>query len=161
VAKSTVYRRYPSKEDLIMAARELCTSCPTEPVDTGSIESDFLEIARNLRSTYTSTDVGRALPATLMASAKHPGFARAHRAFIAEKRSLVKGSIRRGIDRGELPRDTDAELLMDLVCGPIFYRVFNTGGAVDDDALRALVVAALRSAGASPIGAPATGTAAG
>jgi hypothetical protein len=47
--------------------------------------------------------------------------------------------IRRAMDRGELPADTDPELLNDLLTGPILLRVFVTGRSVTTRYLEQLV----------------------
>lgn len=143
VAKSTVYRRYPTKIDLIMAAWQHCSPEAEIPIDTGTIEGDLLAAAHRLRAVFTATDVGRAVPSALLAAARFPEFADAHHRFIADRRAPMLATVERAIERGELRADTDPALLMDLVTGPIFYRAFNTGGTLTDDDLDALVTHAL------------------
>ena len=61
VAKSTVYRRYPSKLDMIMAAWSDCSPDGDEvDVDTGSLELDLRSAAARLRRVFGSDPVGRA-----------------------------------------------------------------------------------------------------
>jgi AcrR family transcriptional regulator len=143
VAKSTIYRRYKDKAELLLAAVECSTAATTVAPDTGSVAGDLFELARNLRRILTTTDVGRTLPATLAATARHPALAHVHRAFIARRRRNAFAAVERGIERGELGTDTDAELLVDMIVGPLFYRTFVTRAATDDRMLHRLVDAAI------------------
>lgn len=143
VAKSTVYRRYADKAELLLAAVECSANANTTPPDTGSLHDDLVGIARNLRHMLTRTDVGKTLPATLAAMARHPGLARAHRRFTSRRRRTSIAAVERGIERGEVAADTDPDLLVDMVAGPIFYRTLVTGAPLDDMTLDALVDAAI------------------
>jgi AcrR family transcriptional regulator len=143
VAKSTIYRRYTDKADLLLAAVECSTGGRSATPDTGSLDEDLFQIARNLRRVLTTTDVGKTLPATLAAVARHPALARAHRAFIAQRRRAALAAVVRGIERAEISKHTDPDLLVDMIAGPIFYRTFVTRSSVDDRMLRTLVAAAI------------------
>jgi AcrR family transcriptional regulator len=145
VAKSTIYRRYTDKAELLLAAIECSTGAKTAPPDTGSLRDDLFEIACNLRRMLTTTDVGKTLPSTLAAMARHPGLARAHRKFTARRRRTSIDAVARGIERGEVAPDTDPDLLVDMIAGPIFYRTLVTGAALDDVVLAALVDAAIET----------------
>lgn len=145
VAKSTVYRRYPTKIDLVMAAWQHCSPDAENPLDTGSIDGDLLAAAHRLRIVFTQSPVGRAVPSALAASARFPEFAEAHHRFIADRRAPMLATVTRAIERGDLRPDTDPLLLIDLITGPIFYRAFNTGGTLTDADLEALVAHAIAS----------------
>lgn len=145
VAKSTVYRRYPTKIDLIMASWQGCGPDLEAPIDTGAIDSDLLAAAHRLRSVFTESRKGKAVPAALSAAARFPEFAEAHHAFLGERRAPILATVTGAVARGELRADTDPELLIDLVTGPIFYRAFNSGGTLTDDDLVAIVTHALAS----------------
>lgn len=147
VAKSTIYRRYPGKSDLVHAAL-LCAQSE-EPVapQTASLADDMFVMAVTLRDKFASHEVGRLIPTIVDAASRHPEFAAAHHEFIAERRRGGLGRLRRAIDAGELPPDTDEHLLMDMVSAPIFYRTYVSGAPLDDDTLRELIARALRAHG--------------
>ena len=42
------------------------------------------------------------------------------------------GSARRGVERGDLRPDLDLELALDVLGGPLFYRLLVTGGPIDE-----------------------------
>jgi len=146
VARSTVYRRYPCKADLLIDAAARLTDEVRRVPDTGSIEDDLLEVGRQLRHMLTATQVGRTVPAAVAATARHPELATAHRAMVRRRRGETKAVIARAVERGELPTAVDADLLLDLVLAPIFYRVRLSGEPVTDRYLPRLVRTAVEGA---------------
>jgi len=146
VAKSTIYRRYPTKADLLGAAAEHASErAGVATADTGSVERDLLTLACKLRDALRSTEFGRSVPAVVAAAARHPEMAQMHREFIARRRRGAVAAVRRGIERGELGPDTDPDLLVDLVVGPVFYRLFLSGTPTTDAWLSDLVARAVRA----------------
>src|SRR5207247_5173511 len=87
--------------------------------ESGDLRTDLVAIARSYHRMLTETAVGRAIPMMIVAKTQNPELAHAHDAFVAERRAVTIGVIRRAINRGELPTDTDPELLNDLLTGPI------------------------------------------
>lgn len=145
VAKSTVYRRYPGKPELVLAAVAHTLGGPPTLVATGDLEDDLVAALQRVRAKLASPDTAGAIPAAMVAAAQHPEFGRLHRRFVTDARSAVLDLVRAGIERGDVAADTDPEMLVDLLGGAVFYRVLNTGGAVDDDALRELVRRVVRA----------------
>ena len=139
VGKTTIYRRYPTKLDLVMAVNGCLSAGMTPEPDTGRLRDDLLVLARNFHAMLSQTDAGRAIPKVLAAKLANPELARAHEAFVATRRDVTIGVIRRGIERGELPIETDPTLIADLITGPLFLRVFVTGQPVTSEYLDALV----------------------
>jgi hypothetical protein len=79
------------------------------------------------------------------ATAKNPGLAAPYREFLQERRAAWLVAIDRAITRGELPIEVDANLLVDLLVGPLFYRACVSHQSTDAPYVHALVDAALRS----------------
>jgi len=148
VAKSTIYRRYPGKSDLVTAALMQAQSQEMACPHTESLADDMLVTARQLRDKFASHDVGRLIPTIVDAASRHPEFAAAHQEFIAERRRGGLERLAAAIQDGDLPADTDVQLLMDSVSAPIFYRTYVSGASLDDDVLRELIRRALRAYGA-------------
>lgn len=145
VAKSTVYRRYPSRLELIIGVIRHELEDPKEPVDTGSLAGDLVTIARRLVIALTRTPFGRALPAMLSATAAHPELHEVRLEFLASRRAPAVAAVRRATDRGELRADADPDQVVDLLTGPVFYRVFVRGEAVDDEWIDGHVASVLRA----------------
>lgn len=132
VGKATIYRRYPSKVDLVMAAASCLAQAATPEPDTGSVADDLRVLARGLVHVLTQTVVGRVVPQIVAEVPRNPELAAAYREFVASRRRVVIAALERGIARGELRADTDAELVADLGAGPIFYRHLVSGGPLDE-----------------------------
>lgn len=147
VAKSTVYRRYPGKIELIVAAigdlNDTEQPVPEVLPDTGNIEDDAVALLTALRDKFASETKSRVIAALTAATARNPELAAAHATFIAGRRAFGMGLITRAVERGELPVGTDPEIVVDLLSAPVYYRSFVSYGPLDDDAIRAIVRAAL------------------
>ena len=139
VGKTTIYRRYPTKLELVIAASEHMGAGVPPFVERGDIRADLLAIAQAFAQMLTVTDVGRAIPMMIVAKTQNPELARAHDAFVASRRAVSIGVVRRAIDRGELPADAEPELISDLLTGPIMLRVLVTGAPVTPRYLEQLV----------------------
>jgi len=131
VAKATIYRRYPSKEDLILAACDHFVRQRGAPANTGSLRGDVEALVANVVDLVTNTIAGRTIPQMVAAAAWSSGLAAAHRAFIAERRAKGVEAIWRGVERGEVRADVDPEVAADLIAGPVFYRHLLSGGSLD------------------------------
>jgi AcrR family transcriptional regulator len=143
VGKATIYRRYPCKVDLVIAAAgALCEAEAPKP-DSGSVDGDLRVVARNLVRLLTQTIAGQAMPQMVADSARHDEMREAQRRFVASRHAVTAVAIARGIERGELRADTDIDLVVDLIGGPIFYRHLVSGGRLDSTFADRLVDSAL------------------
>ncbi|MHB8465703.1 MAG: TetR/AcrR family transcriptional regulator [Acidimicrobiales bacterium] len=138
VGKATIYRRWESKLELILDAvvhrgREHVVS-----PDTGSLRSDLLEIFEAVLAKFRRDgDVMRAFVAE---QSRHPELGRAWRAtFLDERRAVMRQVLARALERGELPVDSDLELLVDVGAALFWHRFTVTGAALDDDLPRRIV----------------------
>lgn len=140
VGKTTIYRRWPNKDLLLVdAISGLVTTNESLP-DHGTIRDDLLAIARAVRSRYADGPLGAILPALLSAQLQRPDLADVVREHvITPRRALVLEVVRRGIDRGELRADADPELVFDLVVGPLFYGSVVLGRLPSEEGLEAMV----------------------
>ena len=134
VAKSTLYRRWPSKVELAVHAVAAAFD-EIEVGDHGSLAADMRagvdEAARLLRDPST----GGAYAALLAESARDPeGVGVAVRGSLSTRlHALVASSVERAIRRGEItPEMVDVDLLADVVVGSVMHRALATG--VPDEA---------------------------
>jgi AcrR family transcriptional regulator len=127
VSKATIYRRYPSKSDLVMAACAAVSEQTREAADTGSLRGDLKIIVGNVCRMLTTTVNGRLLPHMVVEAARNPELAAAKRRFVAQRRQVCLQALDRAVDRGEISADFDASAVADLVAGPLFYRHLVSG----------------------------------
>lgn len=138
VGKATIYRRWPSKLDLLLSvSRQAAFELP-DP-DTGSLRDDLVIHLARLASKLRHTMAGRVLPAIVAEAAGNREMRNLVARLFEERRALALGMLQRGMARGELPADTDLDLLLDLLAGPIFMRVLFTQMPVDEVTVERIV----------------------
>jgi AcrR family transcriptional regulator len=128
VGKTTIYRRWADKTDLIVAA--VSVLAPDEaPLDTGSFAADMSALADMMRARLERLELFRIAPRVLAESMDDPEL---HSAFlekvIGPLRGLLRTIIQRGIERGELRADLDVEALVDIFHAIPIYRVLLSRG---------------------------------
>jgi len=133
VGKATIYRRYGSKEELVRAVvAHLNTGVP-DPPDTGSVRGDFAEVVRSLLAGAEISGALTFMPRMLSEVAHDPELREIfYAALVQPRRDLLEAILRRAIERGEIRADVDVELAIDLLAGPVVYRLVITGGDVSD-----------------------------
>jgi AcrR family transcriptional regulator len=147
VGKATIYRRYPGKVDLVVAAARRFTAGPVEAPDTGSTRGDLRELVDGLVALLTETPLGRVLPILVAARTRVPELDAAYSEIVAEKRARSAVVVHRGIARGDLDAGADVELVVDCYVSPIFYRFLVTDAPLDDEYASAVVDMTLRAFG--------------
>ena len=132
VGKTTIYRRWPTKNDLIVAA--ISELPPREFPDTGSLPGDMAALAKLQRERLAGTGLFRIVPGVLAESMNDPDLhGRIMERVIGPLRGLLRQIIERGIARGELRPDLDVEALVDILHAIPLYRIMMSRG--DPEAL--------------------------
>jgi AcrR family transcriptional regulator len=115
VNKTTIYRRWPNRAALVAALVErMRAPLRNNPLpDTGRLETDLVQ-AFARRFTFGRKLEGRAW-ARLLDERHTPGVGAIIRDAVSERRDEWRSMVSRAIARGELPPETDTQLLFDLV----------------------------------------------
>ena len=131
VGKATIYRRYRSKHELVMATITALVS-EIEVPDTGSTRGDLLGLMRSAVEVYSRSVEAAVMPSLVDAMSRDAELACAVReGFLAGRRAGLRAVLERGVERGDLRVDLDVELALDVLGGPLFYRLLVTGGPID------------------------------
>jgi AcrR family transcriptional regulator len=138
VGRPTIYRRWPSKPALVVAALVQSTRLAQPVVDTGSLRRDLIAVQRQLVELMNSP-VSRRVTAGLVADlAADPELAQTYVTdYLSPRRATVWQVLQRGVDRGELDADADFAFLYDLLVGPLFMRAVIWGQPLAPDAAEA------------------------
>ena len=132
VGKATLYRRWPTKEQLVIAA--VVQACGEQVVvpDTGSLRGDVESYcAQVLDKLRRQRPILRAFAAETACNA---ALAEAYRTtFLERRRAEVREVLERAVARGELAPDADLELLGDLGPALLWHRLTTTGAPLTDD----------------------------
>ncbi|WP_029145956.1 TetR/AcrR family transcriptional regulator [Microbacterium luticocti] len=139
--KTAIYRRYPDKATLVAAIIREHISLGDMP-DTGSVADDLFEHAlQNQRNQTDTGDTGNGLRAMFEPDV----FPRLWDDFFRARRDQGVAIIERGIARGELPADVDADLILDTIAGLTLYRQSVKGIRLTADHYRAVIAALLQT----------------
>lgn len=121
VRDSSIYRRWGTRENLVLDAL-LASSARELPVpDTGSLHADLTEFGTALGD-YLNAPLGRGLVRALSAVSDSEEVAAAREAFWEQRYQVILPMITRAITRGELPGDVDARQVIELFIAPIHFR---------------------------------------
>jgi AcrR family transcriptional regulator len=122
VGKTTVYRWWPTKAALVADAFFASAEEELQFPNTGSVQRDMsLQMRRVIR--IFRSERGKVVAALLAGGQSDPELLEAFRErFLWPKRRQAYQTLQRGIDRGELPADSDLDLILDSLYGPIYMR---------------------------------------
>jgi AcrR family transcriptional regulator len=151
VGKAALYRRWPSKKEMLIDLVGQFATKAVLPPDTGSLRGDIQAIARDAIAVLANPLVRSVIQSLLTEARRSPDLAAVlTERFINPRREAGAQMLRRAVDRGEVPPDSDLELAQDLIGGPLYLR----GVILDQDFppgyAERLTDAALRSLGATP-----------
>jgi AcrR family transcriptional regulator len=121
VAKTTIYRHWPTRADLL---RDACSriSTPQDVPDTGSFEGDVTALMTNLAHLLRSAKWTSVLPSIIDAAERDPDIADMYSKLQQGYSAPFETVMQRAVRKGELPKETDAAVLIAALTGPLFYR---------------------------------------
>jgi TetR/AcrR family transcriptional regulator of autoinduction and epiphytic fitness len=121
VAKSTIYRHWPGRIELIHDAfQEL--KPPLNIYEGGPVREQVVKLLEDLaRVTMTST-WSSCLPSLINAAQLDPEARELHHRLASAGRQTLVDLLSRGVKDGELPSDVDPELMAEALAGPILIR---------------------------------------
>jgi AcrR family transcriptional regulator len=122
VAKSTVYRYWPTKLSLLRDALEGLNRQPDVEFEAGSVRARIERLLEHLAAALSDSVLSACIPALIEAAEHHPEVAGFLHQYSDRRRSALTAVIRKGIEEEELPAHLDPEFTALALSGPIFYR---------------------------------------
>jgi len=137
-SKATVYRRWPSKAELVLAAFTEGVRQVAGPPNTGTLRGDLLHLGE------TCCEQGRqhasTIRAVLVEVSRYPALKDAmQHQFIEQRRAVIQHVLREAVDRGEIADAAIAEELWDLLPGYLIFRSIIPDRPPTDHTVQALV----------------------
>jgi AcrR family transcriptional regulator len=152
VHKTTVYRRWRTKDQLIADALSHAAETRTDVADTGDIDADMRLLARAVATTITSREGLATVRAIVAEAPSSPELGRVLKHFWASRAALVGPIIDAAKARNQLPRTTSATELMKYIAAPLYYQLLMTDEPVTEESADRAAAAALAAARAGVLG---------
>ena len=136
-SKSTIYRRWPTKENLVIAAfaRSPVLRAPARGDVRTQLAATIAQFARYMQE----TPLGGVLPALVAERARNPALDHALQPLVRLRRAPIADILVAAVARGELPAGIDVEVVLDLLMGPVLQRIMVMGARVDRRFIDAVV----------------------
>jgi len=149
VGKTAIYRRWSNKLEMVLEIVSDVAGRAVPLPDTGSFADDLELLTMIVSRALQHRIASQIIPDLMAEAARNPQIAdtlqkalRTHQQAVGEK--LVGQAVR----RGELPEGTDPEVAVDLMLGPLYWRLAVARTPLPDgylERLQAAVISALRA----------------
>jgi AcrR family transcriptional regulator len=143
VAKSTIYRHWPTKLALIADALETLNEQPRRTVEAGTARDTVDQLVEHLAAAFADSTLSACIPALIEAAEHHPEVASFLHGYSAVRRRTLVEAIRAGVESGELAAHLDPELAASALSGAIVYRRTMTPGPLPPSQAERLVTQVL------------------
>lgn len=139
VSKASIYRRWASREDMILDAwRFMNPHGEKHLIDTGSLRGDLYAMVDEYCVAF-GEELVALIPQMVAAVRQHPRLGELFEAFVEEQLDPMRAMYVRAQARGEVRAEVDVELAMKLVSGAMFYAILIEGRLLPPDDLRTSV----------------------
>ena len=137
-SKATVYRRWPSKAELVLAAFiEGCRQIAVHP-DTGTLRGDLLQLGRVI--SQQSHEQAGIIRAVLVEISRHPALHDAMQSeFLDQRKALLHEVLRDAVLRGEIDAAAISDELWDLLPGYLIFRSIMPNRPPTEQTVEALI----------------------
>jgi AcrR family transcriptional regulator len=138
VSKATIYRWWPTKASIFMELYAELASNVTPPPDSGSVATDLALLLKGTFKLYRETAAGLALSGIVAEAQSNATVSRIVRNdFAPSRRQIVANLLARGVERGEIPKEVDIDLVSEIVAGATWYSVLvGSAPLTDNHAIR-------------------------
>ncbi|TDC64636.1 TetR/AcrR family transcriptional regulator [Micromonospora sp. KC207] len=150
VSKTAIYRRWSSKLELVVEVVAAAAGSKLPALDTGTLRGDLGLLLRVVAHALSHPLAAQIVPDLLAEAARNPEIDETLQAVLRAKQQEVGGSlVARAVARGELPADTEPAAAVDLIVGPLYWRLAITRTMPTEAYLDALVEAVATGLGAA------------
>jgi AcrR family transcriptional regulator len=121
-SKTTIYRRWPTKEHLILAVFDQLPIAT--PADEGSFSKDLTAVFRQFERIMRDSPMRGVLPMLAAECVHNAALSGALIRVNEQRRAPMRVIVQRAVQRGELHRNVDVELAIDVIQGAILIRMY-------------------------------------
>ncbi|BFT73994.1 TetR/AcrR family transcriptional regulator [Paenibacillus sp. P36] len=139
VSKATIYKWWPNKAAVVAEGFFEAAASRLPVPDTGSVLKEITQHAVNL-SLFMESKEGRVISELIGQGQMDSALIQVFREYyVKPRRSESAMILRRGIDRDELGKELDVESSIDLIYGPLFYRLLVSGEPLTEDTVKRMI----------------------
>ncbi len=138
VAKTTIYRHWATRADLVIDACSQINTKQDVP-DTGSFEGDITAFLTSMATLLGTARWSSVVPSIIDAAERDPDIAQIHGIIQRGHAAPLQEIIARAVRTGEIPMSTDPSTLIAALIGPLFYRRWFSREPLDDRFVKAVV----------------------
>lgn len=142
VSKATVYRRWSSKEALVLDALRSAMS-PFDDVDTGTLRGDLEVYLGELADRMGSGPITDVLPHLIEVSCHDAAIRTSLDDYVRHRRVPLRTILGRAVARGDLPAAADLDVLIDTLIAPFVYRRLLSRDPIDREFVQRLLAVVL------------------
>jgi AcrR family transcriptional regulator len=137
-SKATLYRRWPTKAELVLAAFVEGTRQVAVDPDTGTLREDLLRLGEQIRA-HVGTHAFTIRAVLVETSRSAELDAMMQEQFLEQRKALMADLLKRAVDRGEIKASAVTDDLWDVLPGYLIYRTVLTGRAPSQQTVQDLV----------------------
>ncbi|MEU7921013.1 TetR/AcrR family transcriptional regulator [Micromonospora zamorensis] len=124
VSKTAIYRRWNSKLDLVLEIVAAAAQGKLPALDTGTLRGDLALLFQAVSHALRHPLASQIIPDLLAEAARNPSIDETLRQVVYARQQEIGGRlVTSAVQRGELPADTDPDAAIDLIVGPLYWRL--------------------------------------
>ncbi|WNI27645.1 TetR/AcrR family transcriptional regulator [Streptomyces sp. ITFR-6] len=149
VSKPAMYRRWATKQDLVIAAAESRIG-PLDVPDTGDFRAELRAVLTARMEAYRQPGINRLLAGVIGAASESGAGRDAYRDYTARVMSETRHLLERGVARGDVRADVDVPAAATLVAASLVFRMVGEQRLPDEELVDSVVDLIARAVAARP-----------
>lgn len=132
VAKSTIYRHWASRDEILVSVIESCAPRFPEPTPGTDVADSLRQLMHHIAHAMSDPEWARVIPALLMLKHHEAGIAAMNQRLEHEQDKVLTTLLQRGVDEGILTADLDPQEAMTTLLGPLLFAQLTDSVKIDD-----------------------------
>lgn len=150
VGKTAIYRRWSNKLEMVLEIVSAVAERSVPMPDTGSFAGDLQLLIFIVSKALQHRIASQIIPDLMAEAARNPKIAETlQRALRTHQHAVGDKLVGQAVARGELPAGTDPDIAVDMMLGPLYWRLAVSRTPIDDEYLEKLTVAIMGALQAS------------